>query len=457
MNGLLKSSLILSLSWANASLAVNLGSVEQNPDAAFYEELAGRLGCDAAAQWLVLPPSGASDFISTLTTMKADATSRDGQEDRAHSWYSLTKKNLFDQKKIVSLCNPYTRVRTLWDGLNDISSLAPEGVTIVALGGFGSHTAADGTLTTSYLEWKTRRNDLFESGRVRFLRVECSFSYSPDETFCAKDMLTTLEKLDRESPKPGKHKFLLWGYSKGGISALEMLRLSPSLRARTMAVVNVGTPIRGAMVMDRLAPALDTFVASSRLPGTDETLGADTILKMLQMWVGGARTDIDEIMKNFSKFREGAHALTSKNRARYLAGALTPNAYLRPNGSKIDIFQVSGVVDPSRLESLPILKVKGGKLVAEEGSSDSLHTAQLAALVAAAEHPLSDSCVALEESLLPVKEAKIAGLNPQLLAVLRMDHLSLRFHRMSSEGKYGVPDHAIVDALLSTVAKRIKP
>jgi aspartyl aminopeptidase len=118
---------------------------------------------------------------------------------------------------------------------------------------------------------------------------------------------------------------------------------------------------------------------------------------------------------------------------------------------------VSGVVDPSRLESLPILKVKGGKLVAEEGSSDSLHTAQLAALVAAAEHPLSDSCVALEESLLPVKEAKIAGLNPQLLAVLRMDHLSLRFHRMSSEGKYGVPDHAIVDALLSTVAKRIKP
>ena len=94
--------LILSLSWANASLAVNLGSVEQNPDAAFYEELAGRLGCDAAAPWLVLPPSGASDFISTLTTMKADATSRDGQEDRAHSWYSLTKKNLFDQKKIVS-------------------------------------------------------------------------------------------------------------------------------------------------------------------------------------------------------------------------------------------------------------------------------------------------------------------------------------------------------------------
>lgn len=439
-----------------AAYAATLDSIQQNPDSLFLDELGARIGCDAAAKWLAAPEGHVDQFTATLNNMKSEAKKREGRDDRARSWYSLTRKNLFNDKKIAEQCKgSLTDVKQ--DGLSFLASKYPDGLTVVALGGFGSHTSSEGTLATSFSEWQKNNANLVAANKVNFIRIECSFSYSPDEAFCAEDMLHKLKDALKQTDPIGKHKILLWGYSKGGLSAVEMLRKSAWLRDQTVALVSVGSPFQGSMLLDRMAPAVDAFVASSRIPGTSETMGADTIMKLLQMWVGGGRTDVDEIMKNFAKVRDGVHALTTKSRAEYLSRTLVTGAFLRSNASKIPVFQMAGIIDPSRMLALPVMKVKNGKIAPVDGSYDSLHTAQATAMISAATKPISDSCVALEDALLPLERAKMAGLDPQLLAVLRLDHLGLRFHRMPTEVKHGVPDHAIVDAALAIVARRVQP
>ena len=85
-----------------------------------------------------------------------------------------------------------------------------------------------------------------------------------------------------------------------------------------------------------------------------------------------------------------------------------------------------------------------------------LQIKKLAALIASLEHPLGDSCVALEDALLPVERAQAAGLDPRFLGLARMDHLGLRFHRQVGEMNHGIPDHAFVDAALSAVVAGLK-
>ncbi len=439
-----------------SAYSASLDGVQQNPDPLFLKELSARIGCDDAAQWVAMPETGADQFTATLSTMKSEAKKREGREDRARSWYSLIKKHLFNTKKIAEQCRREPSA-VKEDGIAMLASKYPDGLTVVALGGFGSHSGSEGTLTTSFAQWQKSNANLVASKKIDFVRVECSFSYSPDETFCADDMLHTLQESIKRQDPSGKHKLLLWGYSKGGLSAVEMLRKSSWLRDQTVAVISVGSPFQGSMLIDRMAPAVDAFVESSRIPGTSETMGADTVMKLLQMWVGGARTDIDEIMTNFGKVREGVHSLTTKSRADYLKRKLIPNNFLRSNGSKIQVFQIAGIIDPSRVLALPVMRVKGGKLFAVDHSHDPLHTAQATAMMSATAKPLSDSCVALEDALLPVEPAHGSGLDSQFLALVRLDHLGLRFHRMATEVKHGVPDHAIVDAAIATVARRIQP
>jgi hypothetical protein len=450
------SAIALSLGLSLSAFAASLNDIQQNPDPAFFEELSARLGCEQAAQWVAQPAGGAGEFLATLTTMKDEAKKRSGREDRARSWYALIKQNFFNSKKTAEQCSP-SNGRTTNDGLSALLSKFPEGLVVVGLGGFGSHTASEGTLTTSFETWNKTHQPAIATGKLKFMRVECSFSYSPDESFCAADMLKTIESALATQDPSGKMRLLLWGYSKGGISAVEMLRTTPWLRDRTAAVVSVGTPFQGSALIDRMAVAVDKFVANSQIPGTPDAMGADTIMKLIQMWIGGARADVDDIMKNFAKVREGVHSLTTKSRAVSLSRNLTTGAFLRSNGSKIPVYQIAGILDPSRMVGIPLMSVKGGKLVAVDRSYDVLHAAQLTAMMSSVTKPLSDSCVALEDALLPLGPARAAGLDPHFLTVLRLDHLGLRFHRLPNELKHGAPDHALVDAALATIARRSTP
>ncbi len=442
---------------AAQAYCADLRTIEQNPDPQFYDELAGRIGCAEAAKWVALPVTGSDTFTQTLDGMKRDALSRAGRGDRAKAWLSLSKKALFNTAGLAEHCSAPAQRRGMADGLNDLTRLAPDGLTIVTLGGFGSHNGAEGTITTSVNKWQALRPDLFSSGRVSVVRIECSFSYASDESYCAKDMLNKIEKFDAESTAPGKHKYLLWGYSKGGTTAIEMLRISSLMRARTLAIVNIGTPVRGSILLDKLVPALDMFAERANVPGLPNGIGMDTITRILAFWVGGNGSGVSEIMSHFADFRVGAHSLTSADRESYLTRNLVPNGFLRPDGSKIPVFQMAGIVEPSRLEAIPVLTVKDGKLVPVAQSSDTIHTGEMAALIASSGHPLSDSCVALEDALLPVKAAQDAGLDPRFLSILRTDHLGLRLHRLPTDIKHGFPDAAVVDAALATVARRLTP
>lgn len=447
--------LALTVGLCGQSIAATLDDIQQNPDATYFEELVARVGCERAAAFVAQPEGGAHKFTATLDEMKKEAKQRSGREDRARSWYSLIKQRLFNSKKIAEQCKDLPPVTT--DGLERLVDRFPEGVAVIALGGFGSHTASEGTLTTSFRRWESSHSRLVNSGKVRFLRVECSFSYSPDEAFCADDMLKTIEQSLKQHDPAGKLRILLWGYSKGGATAIEMLRKAGWLRERTLAVVSVGTPFQGSILIDRMAVAVDSFVARSQVPGTPETMGADTIMKLLQMWIGGARADVDDIMKNFGKVREGVHSLTTKSKAEYLKQNLQPGVFSRANASKIPVYQIAGVIDPSRMIGLPVFRVKSGKLEPVDRSYDVLHAAQLSAMLSSVTKPLTDSCVALEDALLPVNASRAAGLDPHLLTVLRLDHLGLRFHRLPSESQLGTPDHEMVDAALATIARRISP
>lgn len=436
--------------------AANLDDIQQSPDPFFYQELSARIGCEESASWLALPQSGAEAFTSTLSDMKEAAKQRSDREDRSRSWYSLIKSKLFDAQKMAEHCSrPVGDPRN--DGLSELAKKFPDGIAIIALGGFGSHIASEGTLTTSFRQWEKSDQQLVATGKVKFIRVECSFSYSPDETFCAEDMLRTLEQSFKTQDPSGKFRLLLWGYSKGGISAVEMLRKASWLRDRAIAVITAGTPFQGSVLIDRLAVAVDSFVQSSHIPGTTDALGADTIMKLLQMWIGGARADVNDIMRNFAKVREGVHSLTTKSRSEYLLRNLAANSFLRTNGSKIPVFQIAGIVDPSRMAGIPVMEVKSGKLLPMAKSYDGIHAAQLTAMIASTTKPLTDSCVALEDSLLPLEASRAAGLDPYFLTVLRMDHIGLRFHRLPTEMSHGVPDHAIVDAAIATIARRVNP
>ena len=309
----LLSVMTLSVGFSISASAASLNDIQQNPDPAFFDELSARIGCEQAAAWVAQPAGGAGEFVSTLTEMKAEALKRAGREDRGRNWYSLIKQKIFNSKKIAEACSTPTNT-TRPDGLSALVSKYPEGLMILALGGFGSHTASEGTLTTSFEVWGKTHQPLIAAGKLKFLRVECSFSYSPDESFCASDMLKTIETALAAQDPSGKMRLLLWGYSKGGISAIEMLRTSPWLRERTAAVVSVGSPFQGSALIDRMAVAVDKFVVSSQIPGTPDAMGADTIMKLIQMWIGGGRADVDDIMKNFAKVREGVHSLTTKAR-----------------------------------------------------------------------------------------------------------------------------------------------
>ncbi len=437
--------------------AVDLSDVTQKPDQMFFNELVARLGCEKASDVVAMPKGGYKNFLETLEKMKAAGLARAGRSDRLSSWTKMNKRELFDLTAIKQQCPANQNQRGMADGLTDLLALAPEGITILSFGGFGSHRVAEGAISRALATWELLKPELISSGKIRLQRIECSSSYSPDETFCAKDMLATIVRLDSQSPNPGRHKYVLWGYSKGGTTAIEMLRIDTALRERTLAVISAGSPMQGSMVMDSLSPAIENAgVAGDLSAGANAARGL-AILPLIQLWTNDGQATVQETLDSFPMFRAGAQSMTESERARYIAQNFSRGQFLRAGGSKIPVFQIAGLVDPERLKPVSVLTVRNGKLVPVEASSKNLDKSLLAGLLTSGKHPMSDACVALEEALLPESSARGAGLDPHFLAFLRRDHLSLHFRGSNAEPAKNAVDHAIIDSALSTIARRIMP
>jgi hypothetical protein len=441
---------------SSAALAVDLSSITQNPDQIFFNELVARVGCKNAAATLAMPRGGYSEFTNTLSRLLQEGLRRAGRADRKHSWTEINQREFFNNDNIMAQCPTLQSQRGQADGLKDLLRQAPNGLTILSLGGFGSHRVPTGSIANSLESWRVAQPELFATGRVQHERVECSKSFSSDESFCAEDMLRTITRIDAASANPGRNKYLLWGYSKGGNTAIEMLRQNPALRERTLAVVTVGSPVQGSFVVDYLSPALDRLPESGPWFNQPESTIPAGILALLQLFTGGMATTMQEELQTLQEVREGARTLTESYRAQYLARHFTPNKFVRIDGSKIPVFQIAGLMDPKRLHPLPTLTIRGGKMVQVEGSSNAKDGKIAAAILVAGEHPMSDSCVALEEALLPAQVSNEAGLDTHFLAFLRQDHLGLHFSGHDSSGSRSSTDSAIVDAAFSTIAKRLQ-
>ncbi len=456
--------ILISLVWvflqgtfARAAWAVDLSSVTQNPDQLFFNELVARVGCKNAATALAMPKGGYSQFTKTLSRLEQEGLRRAGRADRQYSWAEINQREFFDTNNIMAQCLRQPSQRGQADGLTDLLLRAPNGLTILSLGGFGSQNVPTGSLVGALESWRAAQPELFASGRVQFERIECSKSFLSDESFCAQDMLSTINQIDAASPNPGRNKYLLWGYSKGGTTALEMLRQNPALRERTLAVVTIGSPVQGSLVLDYLSPALDRLPESGPLSNQINATIPGGILPLIQLFTGGVSTTVQEELQTIQEAREGARTLTESYRAQYLARNFTPNKFVRIDGSKIPVFQIAGLFDPKLLHPLPILTIRGGKMVQVDGSSNVKDRKIAAAILTAGDHPISDSCVALEEALLPEAVSAAAGLDTHFLAFIRQDHLGLHFNSPRSFGSSISTDAAIVDAALSTIAKRLSP
>lgn len=73
---------------------------------------------------------------------------------------------------------------------------------------------------------------------------------------------------------PNEHRFVLLGYSKGAVDALQALITYPSLRKRTAAVVSLAGAISGSPLVDITPAWLKWLFANLPLPGCERGDGA---------------------------------------------------------------------------------------------------------------------------------------------------------------------------------------
>lgn len=84
--------------------------------------------------------------------------------------------------------------------------------------------------------WKPFAKELGDRS-LRVWRIECGNSYASDEK-CGPEMLTALESYEYDEPTTMPHKYIIWGYSKGGNTSLIALANSKELREKTLALIS---------------------------------------------------------------------------------------------------------------------------------------------------------------------------------------------------------------------------
>jgi hypothetical protein len=352
------------------------------------------------------------------------------------------------------------------DGLKQLLAVArdkyaSEGLTIVMLGGFGSHIGPVRSLDDSAAEWG-RFIESQTTPKLRVWQIECSNSFAPEDR-CAKEFIDSLAAHEKAEPTPVKHRYLLWGFSKGGNTALEALRVSKDLRDKTLAVVTMGAPLGGSMTMLMLDPLVQNLAKTiSGVTGVAakfaNRLPLEYLLTSAAYYVDqdGQPAQIARLLTptEVNQVSAGSQAMLPLARQEYLNTTVKPADFYRADGTSIPFFQGVALANIADLNAVPLMTLEKGELVWKPDTFISDHMAELGFSIMMKDFPLSDTCVALQHAVLP-KNAIPKGLSPELLAVMTFDHASFRFTPLTGV-KWEVPHLALVDSLLAAVATKLE-
>lgn len=434
---------------------VTFEQFDYDVDATSLKELGSRIGCDEAARWLSVPSSG-SLTRSISSVLKSETV------------YQTLQAEFFDREKIRKKCleGGAPPKKAMSDGLNEMlryvqKTYPNDGLTIVMVGGFGSHLGPVRSLDQSMAEWG-KIIERQPSPVLRVWQIECSNSFAVEDR-CAKELLDSLSAKERNEPALMKHHYLLWGFSKGGNTSLEALRLSKELRDKTLALVTMGSPISGSMTMLMLDPVVQKI--ASTVSSLTTPLSEYAKKLPLQYLMTPASYLIDQTSqpiqiaalmapKELEQVSQGSKAMLPQARKDYVYNTLKVADYSRSDGTPIPVYHGIALADLGDFKPVPLLTLKEGRLTWKENSHNSDHLAEMGFGAMLKDFPLGDTCVAMQHAVIP-KDAVPKGLKPEVFALMTFDHGSLRFTPLEGASSE-VPNVAVVDALVSSLAVKMQ-
>jgi hypothetical protein len=416
-------------------------------DHGLVNELASRVGCEKALKWVATPKKPFKELVSQLDTQKVP--------------YEYLKNEFF--KENPEFCKP-SKQKVRMQGiklLHDAVLAKGYGLTFVMVGGFGSHLTKDGALSLSRALWA--QNLPKDSFRVQ--RVEClPNSYATDDV-CMPSIRKQIDEL-QQSEGSRKHLYLMWGYSKGGTLSSQFLSNYPEFRNKVLALITVGAPFGGGLPMNAVAPRVASLMEGvEKLPANERT-----IFNALMM-LGSGMTPTNQGVQATPGFsglftpeqrfvtRDGLLSVKPSSRSVFLRDKVSKWDMSRTEkhpftgGMDTLIFHVAAAADVLEFKIAPTFKLnEQDRIEFDQSSTNVLQAAEMAVSYELMRHPLSDMCVALEHSVIPGK-FRPRGLKNDLLAVLKMEHMSLGLSE--SPGANIPPGEEIVDSLIDLASQKL--
>jgi hypothetical protein len=419
--------------------------------------LAGRVGCQTAAQMVHYPAGGPTKKIID-------------EIYKSPSPYDTIMGQFFNHASAEKLCKsePVARRQDPAHAMERlISALKAKnhGLTFVMVGGFGSHLTDEGALYESRRLWQARFGA--DSKYFRVVRHECQpNSFATDEV-CSPLLVKKFNELEATRGDV-QHRYLFWGYSKGGTSLLRAFSLAPEMREKALALVTVGSPIGGGLPISTAKPILEQIAQRKAVMSPADRVTVNTLLTFgagsaIDTQNSGMTSKFASLFEDqeFKNLQAGFESLGLETRKKYIYDQIKTWNFGRKNPDPITksrnlpIFHLAAAVDVARLDPIPYLTVnQNGDIITEPKSQNIMHLAEMALLTKFRNHPLSDTCVALEHAVIP-QNAQPAGTSVKLLAVLNLDHMSLGLSKALKHGKNTVPHLEIVDSIIESVMQSL--
>lgn len=417
------------------------------------KSLGSRVGCRAASRFMLYPTSGS--IKSAINAIYQSAAPYDtvlhemfnsGAAERACNSSSLSKKQ--DPAHAMGRLIASLKAKNL-------------GLTFVMVGGFGSHLTDEGALYESRRLWQARFGS--DAKYFRVVRHECEPNSFATDDVCSPLLIKRFKDLE-SSRGDIEHRYLFWGYSKGGSSLLKAFSLAPEMREKALALVTVGSPIGGGLPVSIARPILEQIAKKKAALSPAERATLNTLLTFgsgspLDFKNSALAPKLGALLEDreLETLRAGFDSLAPDKRKQFIETELRTWNFTRKNLDPITnlrnlpIFHVAAAVDIAKLDPVPVLTVNSnGDIVTLPSSQNMMHLAELATLTKFRNHPLSDTCVALEHSVIP-KGSTPPGAEVKLLAVLNMDHMSLGLSKEGAQTKQSIPHLEIVDSLMEGV------
>jgi hypothetical protein len=426
---------------------VTLNQFTYDLDPQLFSEVAKRTGCAAAQKWVATPKLALTDIIRQLRLQTNP--------------YRFLKENVFDSYSVPCPKGDLVSNSSGIQGLHRLVTSKGYNLAVVIVGGFGSHLTDDGALSDSRQLWASS----LPAESFSAHRVECLPNSFATDDVCVPSVRKSIQQIMAREKK--QTLYLIWGYSKGGSVALQLLAEEPEIREKVLALVTLAAPFGGGLPAKSVSPLIDEI---DRLMG--DLSDADRLLlaqlMMLQASQGGATLsksvsdDALTLLKGsqLKQLRDGFTSLLPSNRYRFLKDRVAkwnlsrtrPHPIL--NSLSTLVYHVSAIVDLATLKPLPTPYFDADdRLALNTQGLNSMHSVESLLAFEFRQHPLSDMCIALEHSVIP-KEFAPKGADIQMLGLLKVDHVA---NRLSNEG-YGdkEPTVEIVDGIMAAITQKLR-